>query len=100
MRMLNVERLEVSYGRSQALFGVSLEVHSGEVVALLGRNGAGKTTTLKTIMGILRPTSGSIRFKDEELATLRSCFICRRGMGYVPEDRRIFPELTVLENLE
>lgn len=98
--MLVVERLEVSYGRSQALFGVSLEVLGGEVVALLGRNGAGKTTTIKTIMGILRPNRGSIRFKDEELVGQRSCFISRRGIGYVPEDRRVFPELTVRENLE
>lgn len=98
--MLNVELLQVSYGRSQALFGISLEVQSGEVVALLGRNGAGKTTTMKTIMGILRPTCGSIRFKDEELVGKRSCFVCRRGIGYVPEDRRVFPDLTVLENLE
>ncbi|MDO8689312.1 MAG: ABC transporter ATP-binding protein [Dehalococcoidia bacterium] len=98
--MLQVERLEVSYGRSQALFGVSVEVHRGEVVVLLGRNGAGKTTTMKTIMGILRPTRGSVRFNDEELAARRSCLICRRGIGYVPEDRRIFPELTVMENLD
>lgn len=98
--MLKVERLEVSYGRSQALFGVTLEVQRGEVVALLGRNGAGKSTTIKTIMGILHPTSGSVRFKDEELAARRSCFISRRGLGYVPEDRRVFPELTVRENLE
>ncbi len=98
--MLNVELLEVSYGRSQALFGISLEVKRGEVVALLGRNGAGKTTTMKAIMGILRPTRGNIRFKDEELVGQRSCFVSRRGIGYVPEDRRIFPDLTVLENLE
>ena len=98
--MLKVERLEVSYGRSQALFGVSLEIQEGEVAALLGRNGAGKTTTIKTIMGILRPSHGSVIFKGEELVGQRPCFVSRRGVGYVPEDRRVFLDLTVGENLQ
>jgi branched-chain amino acid transport system ATP-binding protein len=79
---------------------VSLEVRESEVVALLGRNGAGKTTTLKSIMGLLEPRAGSIAFRDHEIRGLAADVVCRRGLGYVPEDCRIFRGLSVRENLE
>lgn len=98
--MLSVTRLHASYGPSEVLFGVDLAVGEGEVVVLLGRNGAGKTTTLKSIMGVLTSRRGSIRFRDREIGTLESDEICRIGLGYVPEDCRIFRGLSVQENLE
>ncbi len=98
--MLSVEEVHAAYGPSAVLFGVSLEVREGEVVALLARNGAGKSTTLRCIMGLLRPTAGRIRFRGEDLVGLPPHLVCRRGIGWVPEDRRIFQQLTVLENLE
>jgi branched-chain amino acid transport system ATP-binding protein len=98
--LLEVSDLHVSYGSSQVLFGLSLVVHPGEVVVLLGRNGAGKTTTLKSIMGLLEFKVGSVRFRGQELKGLPSHLICRRGLGYVPEDARIFKGLSVRENLE
>lgn len=98
--MLEVSDLEVYYGLSHILFGVSLRAGPGEVVALLGRNGAGKSTTLKAIMGLTPPAGGRIVFRGEDLAGNPAHVICRRGIGYVPEDRRIFPDLTVRENLE
>ena len=98
--MLAVAELNAAYGRAQILFDLSLEVAQGEVAVLLGRNGAGKSTTLKSIMGLLRPNSGSVRFLGEEICGLPAYRIARAGIGYVPEERRIFADLTVLENLE
>jgi branched-chain amino acid transport system ATP-binding protein len=97
--LLEVNEIQVFYGRSHILQGVSLEMEKGEIVALLGRNGVGKSTTLKSIMGITPPRNGSIRFREEEVVGLRPYEICRLGMGYVPEERRIFPHLTVKQNL-
>ena len=98
--MLEVERLHAHYGRAHILDGVSFAVGRSEVVALMGRNGAGKTTTLKCIIGLVRPTSGTLRFDGRDITGLPPYAICRLGLGYVPEERRIFPELTVQENLE
>jgi branched-chain amino acid transport system ATP-binding protein len=98
--MLDVSDLEVSYGLSHILFGVTLRAAPGEVVALLGRNGAGKSTTLKAIMGLVPPSAGRVVFGGEDLAGKAPHLICRKGIGYVPEDRRIFADLTVRENLE
>ena len=98
--LLEVMNIEAGYGMGRVLFGVSLRVRCGEVVALLGRNGAGKTTTLKTIMGLLRPTTGRVVFDGRDVSCLPSHLIARAGIGYVPQDRRIFPDLTVRENLE
>ena len=98
--MLEVRGLRAGYGRAQVLFDVDLEVRAGEVVALLGRNGAGKSTTLKAIMGLVPATAGEVRFEGRELRALEPYEIARLGLGYVPEDRRIFTDLTVAENLE
>jgi branched-chain amino acid transport system ATP-binding protein len=97
--MLVVEGLEAAYGVSQVLFGVDLRVNSGEVVTLLGRNGMGKTTTVRTVMGIMRPKSGTISFAGQALAGLPSYRVARAGLGLVPEGRQIFPNLSVRENL-
>jgi len=97
--MLAVERLETAYGVSQVLFGVSLRIDAGQLVTLLGRNGMGKTTTVRSIMGIVRPRAGSIRFEDRELRGLPSFRIAQVGLGLVPEGRQVFPNLTVRENL-
>jgi len=98
--VLEVSDLEVYYGLSHILFGVSLRAGQGQVVALLGRNGAGKSTTLKAIMGLTPPAAGRIVFRGEDLAGKPPHVICQRGIGFVPEDRRIFPDLSVRENLE
>src|SRR6478672_1595220 len=98
--LLSVKDLRAWYGHAQVLFGVNLEVHPGEVVALMGRNGAGKTTTIKSVMALLDAVRGEIVFEGRELIGLQAFQIARLGLGYVPEERRIFPELTVLENLE
>ncbi len=98
--MLAVEGLRAWYGAAQILFGLSLQVARGEVVALMGRNGAGKSTTIKAIMGLVAQRSGSVRFRSEEISRLQPFEIARRGLGFVPEDRRIFSDLTVLENLD
>ena len=98
--LLSVKDLCAWYGHAQVLFGVNLEMHPGEVVALMGRNGAGKSTTLKSIMALLDAVSGEIVFEGRNLAGLQAFQIARLGLGYVPEERRIFTELTVLENLE
>ena len=100
MATLEVRGLRAGYGRAQVLFDVDLEVDAGEVVALLGRNGAGKSTTLKAIMGLVRPTAGQLRLEHHDLSALEPYEIARLGLGYVPEDRRIFTGLTVAENLE
>jgi branched-chain amino acid transport system ATP-binding protein len=97
--MLTVENLSAWYGAARILYDLSFEVGRGEVVALMGRNGAGKTTTMKAIMG-LADRQGAVRFKDEDISRLRPFEIARRGLGFTPEDRRIFADLTVLENLD
>jgi branched-chain amino acid transport system ATP-binding protein len=97
---LKVEGIHTAYGLSQVLFGVSLEVHAGECIALIGRNGVGKTTTMRSIMGLTPPRQGRVTWKGEDITRLGPHRICRRGIGFVPEDRRIFPELTVWENLD
>jgi len=98
--MLELRGLNAAYGQAQVLFGVDLDLRAGEIVVLLGRNGAGKSTTLKVIIGLLPPLSGAIRFDGERIDHLPAFEIARRGLGYVPEDRRIFMDLTVRENLE
>lgn len=98
--ILEVQDLYTAYGLSQILFGVSLSVEQGEVVSILGRNGVGKTTTLRSIMGLVRPSSGSVRWKGQEITGLAPYEIARLGIGCVPEDRRIFADLTVWENLD
>jgi branched-chain amino acid transport system ATP-binding protein len=97
--MLEVRGLETSYGRSQVLFGVSLEIRRSEVVGLLGRNGMGKTTTVQSLMGITRPRAGEIRFEGRPLHGLPSYRIAQAGLGLVPEGRQVFPNLKVRENL-
>jgi branched-chain amino acid transport system ATP-binding protein len=92
--------LDAYYGASHVLFDVSLEAAAGEVVGLLGRNGAGKTTTLRSIMGLLPPRRGRVRFRGREIAGWPPFRVCRLGIGFVPEDRRVFAELTIDENLE
>ncbi|MDQ3931927.1 MAG: ABC transporter ATP-binding protein [Actinomycetota bacterium] len=98
--LLEVSDLHVSYGALEVVRGISVAVQSGEVVALIGGNGAGKTTTLRTISGLLRPLSGEVRFDGEPIHRLRAHHIVERGVAHAPEGRRIFPRMTVLENLE
>jgi len=100
LSLLRVEDIHTYYGRSYILQGTSLDVEKGEVVALLGRNGAGKTTTLKTIMGLVKPRAGRILFKDGDITRLPAFKVARRGIGYVPQGRQLFPKMTVLENLK
>lgn len=98
--MLEVNDIHTYYGRSHILQGVSMNLQKGEVICLLGRNGAGKTTTLRSIMGFTPPRKGSIKFEGADLAKMPPYEICRLGIGYVPQDRRIFPTLSVEDNLE
>lgn len=98
--LLDIENLTASYGRAQVLFGLSFQLHRGEVVALVGRNGAGKSTTLKAVMGLVPARAGRLDFKGQSLIGQPTYRIARLGLGYVPEDRRIFTDLTVEENLE
>ncbi len=98
--MLEVEGLHAYYGRAHILADVALRVDKGEVVALLGRNGAGKSTTMKTVMGLVRAENGEVRFDGATISRLPSYRVSRLGLGYVPEDRRVFADLTVMENLE
>ena len=98
--MLEVSGLNAAYGRAHVLFDLQLQARTGEVSVLLGRNGAGKSTTLKAIMGLLRPQAGEILFEGRRIDRLQPYQIARLGLGYVPEDRRIFTDLTVAENLE
>jgi branched-chain amino acid transport system ATP-binding protein len=97
--MLDLENVHAYYGDSHILHGVSLSVRQGEVVCLLGRNGAGKTTTILTVMGYLHPRPGRIRFNDRDIAALPPYAVARLGFGLVPQERGIFPSLTVRENL-
>ena len=97
--MLEVDALDAWYGKAQILYGVSLRVDEGECVALMGRNGAGKSTAMKTIMGLLAKRAGKVTYRGLDISTLPSHRIARLGLGWVPEDRRIFTDLTVRENL-
>ena len=98
--MLAVSGLNSFYGRAHILFDVGFDVRRGEVLVLLGRNGAGKSTTMKSVMGLVPPQSGEVVFGGEPIARLPPFRIARKGLGYVPEDRRVFSDLTVMENLE
>jgi branched-chain amino acid transport system ATP-binding protein len=98
--MLEVAGLNAWYGAAHILFDLSFHVGPGEVVALMGRNGAGKSTTIRTLMSLIARRSGTVHFCGEDISRLRSFEIARRGLGFVPEDRRIFSDLTVLENLD
>src|SRR3954469_8591786 len=98
--MLEVQNIETYYGETQALFGVSLDVRKGEAVALLGPNGAGKTTVLRSILGLTPARRGAIRFGGREITKAATSDIARAGIGWVPDDRRIFPALKVKTNLE
>jgi branched-chain amino acid transport system ATP-binding protein len=97
--LLQVEGLQAHYGKSHILRGVTLDVGQGEVISLLGRNGSGRTTTLKAVMGLVPPTAGQIRLGGRDLAGARPNAICRAGIAYVPEEREVFANLTVDENL-
>ena len=97
--LLAVEGLHAHYGKSHVLHGVSLGVDAGEIACLLGRNGVGKSTTLKSIMGLVAPSAGTVTFKGRPIAGLPPYRVARLGLGYVPEERRIFPTITVKENL-
>jgi branched-chain amino acid transport system ATP-binding protein len=97
--MLTLDNVHTYYGKSHILHGVSIEVQSGEVVGLLGRNGVGKSTTLKTVMGLVRPSEGSITFEGRQIGGMAPHHLAHLGIAWVPEDRRIFRLLTVMENL-
>lgn len=97
--LLSLDKVNAFYGLAHILYDVSLSVAEGETVSLLGRNGAGKTTTLRSIMGLTPPASGRILYKGEPISGLPSYVIANKGIGYVPDDRRIFPNLTVEQNL-
>ena len=98
--LLEVDNIHTAYGTSRVLFGISLDIKPGECVCLLGRNGVGKTTTIRSIMGLTPPTQGKVSFKGRDVTGWAPYRLAREGIGYVPEDRRIFPELTVWENLD
>jgi len=98
--MLIVEHLSAWYGAARILYDLSFKVDRGEVVALMGRNGAGKSTTMKAIMGLVARRAGIVRFNGEDISNRRPFEIARRGLGFTPEDRRIFVDLTVMENLD
>ncbi|MFV2091729.1 MAG: ABC transporter ATP-binding protein [Hyphomicrobiales bacterium] len=98
--MLEVKQIEVAYGKTPVLHGVSLAVEPGEILCILGRNGAGKTTTLKSIMGLLRPGAGTIHLDGEDIGGLPAHEVPKLGIGYIPQGRRLFAELTVAQNLE
>jgi branched-chain amino acid transport system ATP-binding protein len=98
--LLELEDIHTAYGLSRVLFGISLHVNQGECVCLLGRNGVGKTTTLRSVMGLASPSAGHVRFKSRDITGWPPYRIARAGIGFVPEDRRVFAELSVWENLE
>ncbi|MBW1713300.1 MAG: ABC transporter ATP-binding protein [Deltaproteobacteria bacterium] len=98
--MLVAQGINTYYGLSHILFDLSVEIANGEIVCVLGRNGVGKTTLMRTLMGLTPPRTGSVKFKGQEVAGQRPYQLARRGLGYVPADRRIFPDLTVRQNLE
>src|ERR1700722_14042826 len=98
--LLAVDDIQTAYGLSRVLFGISLEINAGECVCLLGRNGVGKTTTMRSVMGLTPPASGRVVWKGRDIAGWPPHRVARAGIGFVPEDRRIFAELTVWENLD
>ena len=98
--VLTIESLSAWYGAARILYDLSFEVGRGEVVALMGRNGAGKSTTMKSIMGLVAEKRGTVHFNGDDISRLKPFEIARRGLGYTPEDRRIFSDLTVMENLD
>ena len=98
--MIEVRDIDSFYGKAQILDNVGFSINAGEVVSILGRNGAGKTTTMKSIMQLVRPSTGSVKFNGTELVGLPPYKVAKMGLGYVPEERRIFTDLTILENLE
>jgi branched-chain amino acid transport system ATP-binding protein len=98
--LLELEDVHAAYGLSRVLFGISLEVNAGECVCLLGRNGVGKTTTMRSVMGLTPPGAGHVRFKSRDITGWSPYQVARAGIGFVPEDRRIFAELSVWENLD
>ena len=98
--LLAIEDLQSAYGLSRVLFGVSIEVNEGECVCLLGRNGVGKTTTMRSVMGLTPPSAGHVHFKSRDITGWPPHRVARAGIGFVPEDRRIFAELSVWENLD
>ena len=98
--MLKIDNIDVYYGAIHALKGISLEVNEGEIVTLIGANGAGKSTTLRTISGLLKPKAGSITFLGQNIAGVRAHEIVKKGISQVPEGRRVFAEMTVMENLD
>jgi branched-chain amino acid transport system ATP-binding protein len=100
MALLGLEQIHTAYGLSRVLFGISLAVEAGECVSLLGRNGVGKTTTMRSVMGLTRPSHGRVLWRGHDIAGWPPHRIARAGIGFVPEDRRIFAELSVRENLE
>jgi len=97
--VLQVDALHAHYAKSHILHGVTLTVEAGEIVCLLGRNGVGKSTTLKSLMGLVKPSAGSVKFKGQDITGLPAYRVARLGLGYVPEERRIFPTISVKENL-
>ena len=98
--LLQLQDVHAAYGLSRVLFGISLEVNQGECVCLLGRNGVGKTTTMRTVMGLTPPSTGRVRFKSNDITGWAPYRVARTGIGFVPEDRRVFAELSVWENLD
>src|SRR6201993_386072 len=98
--LLSLENVTTYYGQMRILEGISLHVDAGEIVSLLGGNASGKSTTLKTVLGLVRPREGTVHYRGEPIHTLRTSEIVRRGIAPVPEGRRVFPKMTVLENLE
>ena len=98
--LLELHDVHAAYGLSRVLFGISLEVNPGECVCLLGRNGVGKTTTMRTVMGLTPPSTGRVRFKSNDITGWAPYRVARSGIGFVPEDRRVFAELSVWENLD
>ena len=100
MPQLEVNSIHTSYGLSQVLFGISLSVEPGQVISLIGRNGVGKTTTMRSIIGLTPASSGNIVFEGTDITNLPAYKISRLGVGFVPEERRIFPQLSVWENLD
>ena len=99
-KLLEVSDIHTAYGTSRVLFGITLDIAPGECVCLLGRNGVGKTTTMRSIMGLTPPGKGTVKFKGRDITGKAPHVLARSGIGYVPEDRRIFAELTVWENLD
>ena len=100
MAQLEVSNIHTAYGLSQVLFGVSLKVEPGQIVSMIGRNGVGKTTTMRSIIGLTPPRKGSITFEEQNITGWSAHKVARLGIGFVPEERRIFPELSVWENLD